>query len=139
LVGYDGDRNAKGKEHAVGEKRLVRKTESASKRRTRWPRWTGFRGMTVRDWLELLIVPLALVVISFLFTAQQDQRQQEIENQRATAERRLAEQRAQDEILQAYFSQMSTLLLDKDLRASEVGSEVRMLARARTFSRLQRR
>jgi hypothetical protein len=29
---------------------------------------------------------------------------------------------------------MSTLLLDKDLRASEVGSEVRMLARARTLS-----
>src|SRR5829696_9651336 len=39
--------------------------------------WTGFRGMTVRDWLDLLVVPLALVVISFLFTTQQDQRQQE--------------------------------------------------------------
>ena len=46
-------------------------------------RWTGFRGMTVRDWLDLLVVPLALVVISFLFTAQQDQRQQRTEIQRA--------------------------------------------------------
>ena len=34
-------------------------------------RWTGFRGMTVRDWLDLLVVPLALVVIGFVFSLQQ--------------------------------------------------------------------
>src|SRR5215213_9135640 len=45
--------------------------------------WTGFRGMTVRDWLDLLVVPLALVVIGFVFSLQQDQRQQAIEDQRA--------------------------------------------------------
>jgi hypothetical protein len=105
--------------------------------------------MTVRDWLDLLIVPLALVVIGFLFTMQQDARQQEIEdrraqqaqrieNQRAEAERKLAEQRAQDEALQAYLDQMSSLLLEKDLRASEVDSEVQTLARARTLTVLSR-
>jgi uncharacterized protein YjbI with pentapeptide repeats len=93
--------------------------------------------MTVRDWLQLLIVPLALVVISFLFTMQQDARQQQIENQRAEAERALAEQRAQDEALQAYLDQLSDLLLEKDLRNSEEGSEVRTLARARTATVLQ--
>src|SRR5215218_504352 len=119
-----------------------------SKQQTKQSRW-GFRGMTVRDWLDLLVVPLALVVISFLFTAQQDQRQQElenqraeqaqkIENQRAKAERELAEQRAQDEALQAYLDQMSGLLLERDLRASEKGSEVRTLARARTLTVLGR-
>jgi hypothetical protein len=101
-------------------------------------RWTGFRGMTVRDWLDLLVVPLALVVISFLFTTQQDQRQQEIENQRAAAERELAVERAQDEALQAYLAQMSTLMLEKDLRNSEEDSEVRTLARARTLTVLRR-
>jgi hypothetical protein len=45
--------------------------------------WTGFRGKSVWDLLQLLIVPLALAVIGFLFTMQQDSRQQEIENQRA--------------------------------------------------------
>jgi hypothetical protein len=84
----------------VGRKKLVRKAEPPAKRGIAWPRWTGFRGMTVRDWLELLIVPLVLVVISFLFTVQQDQRQQRTENQRAAAERELAVQRAQDEALQ---------------------------------------
>jgi hypothetical protein len=100
-------------------------------------RW-GFRGMTVRDWLQLLIVPLVLVVISFVFAMQQDQRQQRIENQRAEAERALAAQRAQDEALQAYLDQMSTLLLEKDLWVSEEDSEVRTLARARTLTVLER-
>src|SRR5215218_2101050 len=122
---------------SVGRKKLVRKAAPA-KRRIAWPRWTGFRGMTVRDWLDLLVVPLALVVISFLFTTQQDQRQQQTENQRAEAERELAEQRAQDEALQAYLNQMSSLLLEQDLRASEKRSEVRTLARARTLTMLGR-
>jgi uncharacterized protein YjbI with pentapeptide repeats len=114
-----------------------------SEQQTEQSRW-GFRGMTVRDWLQLLIVPLALVVIGFLFTIQQDARQQTIENQRAEAERELAEQRAQDEALQAYLNQMSTLLLEKNLRnvidpgSSEEDREVRTLARARTVTVLGR-
>jgi hypothetical protein len=115
-----------------------RKKEQTPKRGIAWPRWTGFRGMTVRDWLQLLIVPFALVVISFLFTAQQDARQRQIEDRRAKAERELAVQRAQDEALQAYLDQMSALLLEKDLRASDEDSEVRTLARARTLTVLGR-
>jgi uncharacterized protein YjbI with pentapeptide repeats len=105
--------------------------------------------MTVRDWLQLLIVPFALVVIGFLFTVQQDARQQKIEgrraqqaqkieNQRAEAERELAEQRAQDAALQAYLDQMSGLMLDRGLRTSEEGDSVRLLARARTSTILRR-
>src|SRR5215216_3779747 len=137
LRGYDGSQVVR-EERSVGQKKLVRKAGPPSNRRIAWPRWTGFRGMTVRDWLDLLVVPLALVVISFLFTTQQDQRQQQTENQRAEAERELAEQRAQDEALQAYLNQMSSLLLEQDLRASEKRSEVRTLARARTLTMLGR-
>src|SRR5215203_818166 len=115
---------------------------------TKQPRW-GFRGKTVWNWLEVLVVPLMLVAIGFLFTAQQDQRQQQIEdqraqqaqkieNQRAEAERELAKQSAQDEALQAYLDQMSNLLLEKDLRDSKKDSEVRTLARARTVTVLGR-
>ena len=105
----------------MGQKKLVRKAEPPSNRRIAWPRWTVFRGMTLRDWLQLLIVPLALVGIGFLFTMQQDARQQQIE-----------EQRAQDAALQSYFDQMSTLLMNHDLRSSDEGSEVRNLARTLT-------
>ena len=113
-----------------------------------WAR-TGFGDKTLWEVLQLLIVPLALAAIGFWFTVQQDTRQQRIENkraqqaqkiedERAKAERKLAEQRAQDEALQAYLSQMSSLLLDKDLRDSKEGTEVRTLARARTLTVLSR-
>jgi uncharacterized protein YjbI with pentapeptide repeats len=111
--------------------------------------WTGFRRKTVWDLLQLLIVPLALAVIGFFFSMQQDIRQQDIENhrtqqeqqiekQRADAEQALANQRAQDEALQAYLDQMNSLLLGKGLRDSDEGSEVRTLARARTLTVLPR-
>jgi hypothetical protein len=38
-------------------KKPKRKTAQGPKHGIPWPRWTGFRGMTVRDWLQLLIVP----------------------------------------------------------------------------------
>jgi uncharacterized protein YjbI with pentapeptide repeats len=109
-----------------------------------WAR-TGFGDKTLWDLLQLLIVPLVLVGIGLLFEMQQAERQQALEEQqqaledrRAEAERELAEQRAQDEALQAYLNQMSSLLLEKDLRASEGESEVRTLARARTLTVLER-
>jgi uncharacterized protein YjbI with pentapeptide repeats len=116
---------------------VERKTPDREHSEEKTSRW-GFRGMTVRDWLQLLIIPLALVVIGFLFSMQQDARQQQIENRRAEAERKLAEQRSQDEALQAYLDQLSNLLLEHDLRKSEEDGEVRTLARARTATVIQR-
>jgi hypothetical protein len=88
--------------------------------------------MTIRDWLQLLVVPFALVGISLLFTMQQDARQRQIEDQRAQAERALAEQRAQDAALQAYLDQMSTLMLNRNLLESEPSDPTFALAQART-------
>jgi hypothetical protein len=89
-------------------------------------RW-GLRGKTFWDWLQLLIVPLALVGIGFWLTTQQDAQQQLIE-----------EQRADDAALQANLDQMNNLLLEYNLRSSKENSEVRTLARARTLTVLGR-
>jgi len=97
--------------------------------------WTGFGDKTFWDWLQLLsalAIPVVLAAAGLWFTAQQDARQQKIENQRAEAERELAEQRAQDEALQAYLDQMSRLMLDKKLLEAEPGDPVHTLAQART-------
>jgi uncharacterized protein YjbI with pentapeptide repeats len=107
--------------------------------------WTlrEFGGKPAWDWLQLLIVPLALAVITLAFTWQQDARQQKIEGRRAQVEREVEEQRAQAEqeiqeeraehaTLQAYLDQMGTLLLDRNLRTPDENSDVRRLARART-------
>jgi uncharacterized protein YjbI with pentapeptide repeats len=98
--------------------------------------------MTGRNWLQpmllLLVVPLALVVIGLVFSMQQDPRLQAIEDQRAGSVRQLEEQRTQDAALQSYLDQMGHLMLERDLRASDEGSEVRTLARARTLTVLGR-
>jgi Pentapeptide repeats (8 copies) len=117
----------------VGRKKPTRKRDRAPKKASRW----GFRGMTVRDWLPIvgaLLIPVVIAAGSWRITWQQGK----IEDQRAQTEQELAEQRAQDEALQAYLSQMSTLLLEKDLRSSDESSEVRTLARARTLTVLGR-
>ena len=78
----------------------------------------------------LCFIPLLI----FYGTAQITQEQANSEAKRAEAERELAEQRAQDEALQAYLDQMNNLLLEHNLRDSEPGIEVPTLARARTLT-----
>ena len=83
--------------------------------------------------VSLVGVALTLLVTTVL-TQQGWVNQQRLENQRAQAAARVAEQQAQQESLQAYLDQMSGLLLERDLRASEEDSEVRSLARAKTLT-----
>jgi hypothetical protein len=92
---------------------------------------TGYPKRTPWDWADLLIIPFVLALGGYLFALSEN---------RAT--RDAAEQRAQDEALQAYLDQMGQMLLDKDrpLRQSaegqsaEVHNEARTLARARTLT-----
>jgi hypothetical protein len=124
-------------ERSVGRKKWVRKTEPPSKRRIAWPKWTGFRGRTIWDWLQLLIIPFVLAVIGFYFTSAQEYAHQlELEARRAAEARELEEQRLQNAALQTYLAGMRELLLDKNLRTSGEDSEIRAVARAQTRSTL---
>jgi uncharacterized protein YjbI with pentapeptide repeats len=124
------------KQQGAGQKEAAKRTwrRGPQDRTPRSKTWTlrEFGGKTVWDWLQLLIVPVILSLITVVFTWQQNARQEAIEEQRAQAERTIEEQRAQDAALQSYLDQMSQLMLERDLRGSEEGSEVRTLARART-------
>jgi type II secretory pathway pseudopilin PulG len=88
----------------------------------------GLPWVTVRNWLELLIVPMVLVGIGLLFEMRQADRQEATEKQ----QQELAEQRAQDEALQAYLNQMSQLMLERKLLETEPGTPLYTLAQART-------
>jgi Pentapeptide repeats (8 copies) len=82
----------------------------------------GYRyGITLWDWIKLLIVPTAIAAGGAWLNQQQRAREQDI-----------AHQRAQDEAVQAYLDQMSTLVLD-DLN----NAKVRTLMRARTLTVLE--
>ena len=108
---------------------------NVSRRRRRSDRW-GFRGKTLWDWLPIVGAFLVLVVIA-LGTWAITWHQGKLEQRRVLQERYLAGERARDEALQTYLSEMGSLLLEEDLRVSEKGSEVRTLARARTLTVLE--
>ncbi len=86
-------------------------------------------GITLWDWLKLLVVPAVIAGGGIWFNRQQHERELDI-----------AEQRAQDEALQAYLDEMSQLLTDKDrpLCQAKEHEGARTLARARTLTVLAR-
>ncbi len=83
----------------------------------------GFKGKTLWDFMNLLIVPLILAAGGFFFNMQLDARQLQIE-----------EDRAQEEALQSYLDTMGDLLLNENLLESEYWSKEQNLARARTLT-----
>jgi uncharacterized protein YjbI with pentapeptide repeats len=90
----------------------------------------GYRyDITLWDWVKLLIVPAVIAGGGLWFNAQQREREQQIANDRA-----------QDEALQAYLDGMSQLLTDKErpLYKTQRGDRLSIIARARTLSVLGR-
>jgi len=129
VVGYDGGWNVRDEESSVGQKKLVRKAETPSKRGIRWPRWTGFRGKTVWDWQYLLLGALATTIIATLqiqLSALQQQQVQAIE-----------EQRAQDAAVHTYTTQMIDLFTTSNYLDEVQEDETRTLARAHTLAALE--
>lgn len=92
--------------------------------------WTGLTEPKLRtfwDWLKLLIVPIVLALGGYMFTRSEARREQH-----------LADQRAQDEALQAYLDKMSELLIDGGLhKKSNPYGPTRVTARTRTLAILR--
>jgi len=99
-------------------------------------------GITLWDWLKLLVVPAVIAGGGIWFNRQQRERELEIARQQRQQELEIAERRTQDEALQAYLDQMSAMLMpNKDqssLYESQPGGSMRTVARARTLTVLPR-
>jgi Pentapeptide repeats (8 copies) len=121
--------------------------------------WTGFgdftnpkgeltRGKTLWDWLQLLIIPAVLAFGVLLFNAVQRRADEKTAEQRDKVERDIANDRAQEALLQSYLDHMTELLLEKGLRTSlhapkddseaKDTPEVVAVAQARTVTALRR-
>ncbi|MBD2078471.1 pentapeptide repeat-containing protein [Leptolyngbya sp. FACHB-17] len=109
---------------------------------------TGFRGKTLWDIMQLLIVPTALLVGGYVLNevaAERDRKNEDLrrKNDQTLADLRykndqsLTDLRYKGEVLKNYFEHMTTLLSDEGLAQSKKGSEVRSIANARTLSTLR--
>ena len=104
----------------------------------RLPDRTGFRGKTLWDWLQLLIVPAILVGVTFTWSALQTRSDNKREDQRIAADQKAAEEARQAATLQGYLGEMSGLMLREKLFLSNEGSPVRAVARTVTLTALRR-
>jgi hypothetical protein len=86
-------------------------------------------GITLWEWVKLLIVPAVIAAVGLWFNSQQ-----------RTRELQIADERAQDEALQAYLDHMGQLLTDTErpLRRAQRGDNLSAVSRARTVAVLQR-
>jgi len=84
-------------------------------------------GKTLWDWLQLLIIPLALAIVAVLFNRTERKNEQ-----------RIASGNQHEAALQAYIDSMSELMLHENLRKSAEDDEVRRIARVRTLTTLPR-
>jgi hypothetical protein len=82
-------------------------------------KWTGlvavatYTRRTLWDWLDLLIVPVLLAIGGYLFTRSQNRRTREDAKLQRELDSQLAEERRQDDALQAYLDHMSDMLIPK--------------------------
>ncbi len=100
--------------------------------------WTGFSNKTFWDWMQLLIVPIALALVALLFNLATSRNEQKVTEQRYRNEQEIAADRQREELLQTYLDRMSEFLLNNHLRESGQNDGVRYIARARTLTVLSR-
>lgn len=99
------------------------------------PEYTGYRsGKYLWDWLEVIIVPLALTLIGIYFNARQKQSEVEMEK-RKIAESKIKEQENE---LSQYFDKMSKLMLRDGLSKENASPEARSIARSITTEVLRK-
>ena len=95
---------------------------------------SGLSGKTIWDFLDLVIVPIALLCVAGIFTQAQH-----------STDLLIAEQNRQDAVLQEYLDDMGNLLLDQGLAVrlpstlvlTDPGYAARELARQRTLTVLR--
>jgi uncharacterized protein YjbI with pentapeptide repeats len=83
--------------------------------------------ITLWNWMNLLIIPLVIAGIGIWFNSQQRAREMES-----------AERRAQEDALETYLKDMTTLLVDNKLHKAQLGDDLSTVARARTLTVLNR-
>jgi uncharacterized protein YjbI with pentapeptide repeats len=124
------------------------KEQSRLQRKLFWEKHRPFRGKTLWDWLQLLIIPTVLAAGALWFDQSQQVRteaaeatriseQRAVEATRAGEQQRIETDRAQEQNLQSYYDDLTDLLLKYNLGEEMKWSQVKTTARARTLTTLR--
>jgi Pentapeptide repeats (8 copies) len=95
------------------------------------------REKTLYDWFQLAIIPVALAVGVWWLNRVQQQRDQQLADERAKTEREIATDNQREAALQAYIDKVSELLLHERLGEPVPPQEVVTIAQARTATVLR--
>ncbi len=103
------------KEPNPRELRTLKRQLRRRRRRERLGSALGFKGKTIWDLLQLLIIPALLAVLALWFNNQASIREQERNILQRENEQKIAEDRSREEALQSYLEGFEGLLLQYDL------------------------
>jgi uncharacterized protein YjbI with pentapeptide repeats len=94
---------------------------------------------TLWDWMQLLLVPLAVAGAASWLNWVQSAREAEREDKRANAEAAREARREQDAVMETYLSQIASLLLHEELgQPTSEGKRAKQVARGQTLTALRR-
>src|SRR5919199_198439 len=107
--------------------------------RYQW-QWTGFPQKRLFDWIQILVIPVAVAIGTFVLNRSAQRRDDAAQLAQRKSEEQLQHQRTEDATLQAYLDYMSGMLTDPDrpLQRSHLGDTLSVAARAQTLTALRR-
>jgi len=102
--------------------------------------WTGFSQKRLFDWIQILVIPGAIAVGTFVLNRAAKKRDDLAQQEQREREQTIETERAEEASLQAYLDYMSRMLTDSDrpLRRSHMGDNLSVAARAHTLTVLAR-
>lgn len=114
-----------------------------------WPEWSGFgdyqpsssgfqHAKTLWDWLDLIIAPLMLALVGIGINSTIRKNEKDREEKRTQNEKRNAEDRIMEDVLQSFLDKIDDLLTNPKLYNAEDGTVLRNIARTRTLTTLRR-
>src|SRR5438552_13091567 len=101
--------------------------------------WTGFRGKTLWDWLNLLgvfLIPVVIAAASIWFSVQQNLTSLQLSDKQHQSDQAIALDQQRATVLKSCMDDMTELLLHEGLRESQANASVRIIARAKTLAGL---
>ena len=84
------------------------------------------------DWMDLLVIPVALGLIAYFLYRSEKRRQELMALKKLRMEMSMADERSQELALTKYFEKMTELILERDLKNADEDSDVNIVAKTLT-------